>query len=200
MYVTIKDGKYKEIKKVVNLILLLMAVLVFILMAIAPEIIKIFATAEYSEAKYVIPPVAASVFFNFMYAVFCNVEFYYEKTKFVMVASIGAAVLNIVLNWMFIPIWGYLAAGYTTLVSYIIYCFAHYMFCRIICKKQKINNDMFDIRFILITSIIVVLSAIIFSILYKYTVVRFIIILIIISAVFVKRNSIISQLSILKRR
>ena len=79
MYTSLRDKKYKDIKKVSNLLLLLMAGLVWLLMAFAPEVVKLFASEAYYEAIYVIPPIAASVFFIFMYVLFSNLEFYFKK-------------------------------------------------------------------------------------------------------------------------
>ncbi len=64
-----------------------------------------------------------SVFFMFLYPLFANIEFYYEKTKFVMVASCSGALLNILLNYIFIGLYGYYAAGYTTLICYMVFFF-----------------------------------------------------------------------------
>ena len=51
----------------------------------------------------------------FMYQIFANVEFYFEKNKFIMLASIFSAGFNVFLNYIFIKELGYIAAGYTTL-------------------------------------------------------------------------------------
>ena len=88
------------------------------------------------DAKWVIPPVISSMFFMFCYGLFCNIEFYYEKTFFVMVASVCGAVLNVVLNWICIPVFGYMAAAYTTLACYLIFMLAHYLFARRIFKRE----------------------------------------------------------------
>ena len=117
-YQNIKEKRFKEIGKNANFILLLVAMGCVMAMAFGPELIKLFATDEYYNAIWVMPPVAASVFFMFLYPLFANVEFYYEKTKFVMVASCSGALLNIVLNYIYIRQYGYYAAGYTTLVCY----------------------------------------------------------------------------------
>ena len=42
----------------------------------APEIIKLFATSEYLEAMWIVPPVAMSVYFIFLYVVSVNLEFF----------------------------------------------------------------------------------------------------------------------------
>ena len=44
-----------------------------------------------------------------------------------MVASTLAAVLNVILNFIFIPMFGYQAAAYTTLACYAVYAFLHAM-------------------------------------------------------------------------
>lgn len=89
----------------------------------------------YHTAIWTIPPVAMSVYFMFCYDLFAKFAFYYEKTKLIMCASVIGAVLNIVLNYIFINAFGYVAAGYTTLVCYVIYSVAHYNLMNIICEK-----------------------------------------------------------------
>ena len=69
-----------------------------VVIAFAPEVVRILAPNEYFEAIWVIPPLATSVFFIFLYTLFANIEFYYEENKFIMIASIIAAILNIILN------------------------------------------------------------------------------------------------------
>ena len=53
-----------------------------------------------------------------------------------MVASVLAAGLNILLNYIFIRIYGYYAAGYTTLFCYIIYSIGHYLFMRSVSRQE----------------------------------------------------------------
>ncbi len=107
-----------------------------ILIAFAPEAISILAPRSYHGAIWVIPPVAASVFFMFLYNLFGNVEFYFEENKFIMIASVLGAVLNIILNYIFVPLCGYIAAGYTTLFCYIVYSLSHYIF------MKKVDDDL----------------------------------------------------------
>jgi len=44
-----------------------------------------------------------------------------ERTGFMFILSLAAAGLNLILNIIFVPIYGYVAAAYTTLVSYLVY-------------------------------------------------------------------------------
>lgn len=115
IYDSLKKKNYQSIKKNTVMVMLLVMAMAFLFVLFAPEIIYIVGSQKYMEAIYVIPPVAASVFFTFLYNLFSSVEFYYEKTKEIMVASLTAALSNIILNYIFIKIFGYVAAGYTTL-------------------------------------------------------------------------------------
>lgn len=103
---------------------------------LAPEVVAILAPGEYSEAMTLVPVIAASVFFMFMYSYCSNIEFYYEKTGLAAVASVLAAVLNVILNAVFIPLFGYRAAGYTTLACYVALGAAHYIFSQRSCVQR----------------------------------------------------------------
>jgi len=58
-----------------------------------------------------------------------------EKTKMVAIITVGAAVLNIVLNYIFIPRFGYVSAGYTTLISNIVMAVFHMIYSRYLSKN-----------------------------------------------------------------
>lgn len=149
MFKKIKDRHYQDIAPVAYGTLAFIGIMNIFLIAAAPEVVRIFAPPEYYEAIWVVPPVAMSCFFLFMYDYFARFEFYYEKTKKIMLASIFGAILNLVLNYIFIQIWGYIAAAYTTLVCYIVYVFCHYFFMMSICKEKDIHPKIYDNRILL---------------------------------------------------
>lgn len=71
-YQNIKRKHYKEIGSNANFILLLVAMGCAMAMAFGPELIKLFATEEYYDAIWVMPSVAASVFFYVFISTFCK--------------------------------------------------------------------------------------------------------------------------------
>ena len=93
-------------RKVLQLLSVVVVGIAVALMLISPELVLIFGSPKYSEAVYVIPPVAASVFFIFIYNILSMPQFYYEKTQFLMAASMAAAGANVVLNFIFIRLYG----------------------------------------------------------------------------------------------
>lgn len=195
-----KEKKTEGVKRTSIFLLILVGLSCFLAIAFGPEIISIFASKEYHDAIWVIPPVAISVYFMFLYPLFANVEFYYEKTKFVAVASTLAAILNLVLNYIFIPVYGYYAAGYTTLASYIVYSFAHMFFYKRIVKKEMQGNNVYDLRFIFAFSAFLLVGMIGITITYNYVLVRYSIIALILLLAFVMREKIVMQLKSIRRK
>lgn len=149
-YRKIKAGQARENRPIANGIAILMAFLLLAVIAIAPEIILIMAGEDYREAIWVVPPVAMSLLLLFYSQLFINVEFYYEEKTMLVWGSILAAVLNIALNAWLIPIFGFVAAGYTTLASYIVFAASNYVVVRIIGKRNNICVDYFDLRALLL--------------------------------------------------
>ena len=85
-----------------------------------------------------------------MYSLISTITFYYEKTNLIMLVSCIVAGLNLVLNFIFIRIYGFVAAGYTTLICYIIYFFIHYVIVIRTCKEVGCENPFNTIAILLL--------------------------------------------------
>ena len=148
LYKKIKLKEIREMERIVYPLFVAVALLNLLLIALAPEIVSIFAPYEYRNAIWIIPPVAMSVYFMFAYSFFAAFEFYYEKTRYIAVATILGAILNIILNYVFMDIFGYYAAGYTTLICYMVYAGFHYYFMKKICRLN-LNGQGYKTKMIL---------------------------------------------------
>lgn len=95
------------------------------LILVGPEILKLLASPTYWEGVSIIPPIVMANYFIFAYTFYVNVEHFYKKTVGITINTLIAAGVNIVLNLILIPEFGYVAAAYTTLISYIIALFLH---------------------------------------------------------------------------
>ena len=69
--------------------------------------------------------------------------FYFEENSYLVKGSILSAVLNIVLNFILIPVFGYVVAGYTTLFSYIVFWLSNLYYMNKSCK-DKIEDYRYD--------------------------------------------------------
>lgn len=193
IYKTINDNCPEKIKNKINPIVILIALATIVIMAFAPEVVYVFAGSEYMDAIYVIPPITASVYFIFIYSMFSTIEYYYEKTGLIAIATTGSAILNLGLNYFGIKIFGYYAAGYTTLICYICLSICHYILYRKVIKEKLSQlGNVYDIKLMIIVGSIILAIVIIMAIIYKYMLIRYTIIFIIIVFLIVKKNYIIN--------
>lgn len=191
IYRRIKENKVNSIAELSYILFIIIGIVNLVLMILAPEAVKVFAPEPYYSAIWVIPPVAMSVFFQFLYSIFACFEFYYEKTAYITVATLGSGVLNILLNAIMIPRFGFIAAGYTTLISYIFYTLFHYCIMeKIIKNNMKLVNE-FDTKKILFITVIFMASGFMIQIFYFCTWIRLGIFGIIWIVVFAKYKKII---------
>lgn len=147
------------IKRVSSQLMTFYAAVAVLMTFLAPEIVRILATEEYYEAIYIMPPIAAGVFFTSFANLYSDIAVYYKKTKYVMYPAIIAAVSNLILNYIFIKIYGYMAAAYTTLFSYILFALFQGVWAKKICKEYGIEsgtiyNDRYMIALAVITTLI----------------------------------------------
>ena len=176
LYKKIKAGQISVLAKVAYPTFTIVALLNIMMIAFAPEIIGIFAPSEYYDAIWIIPPVAMSVFFMFLYTFFAVFEFYFEKTQYIAFATVMGALLNIILNYILINIFGYYVAGYTTLACYIIYAVFHYYFMNNIVRKNFNGKTVYNTKIIFSISFIFVLIGFLFLSTYKNYLFRYILI------------------------
>lgn len=155
----------------------------------------IMATEEYMQAIYVIPPIIGGVFFQVQYYIYANVVYYYKKPKYVMYASVSAAVLNVVLNYIFIRKYGFIAAGYTTIFCYLVQAVMDYF-----AMKKVVTEPIYNMKFIIGLSIAVIAVALFSNLLYSFTIVRYAIIAMFFIVSFMKRKQITSILTAIKKR
>lgn len=147
IYRSVESKSVGGIKKTTNILFLLIAFLTIGVMACAPEIIMIFGGEKYADAMYVVPPISVAVFFIFAYSFYSTIEYYYQQTKFIAAATTICAALNLILNYFGIKLFGYYAAGFTTLICYILLAVLHYCFYRKILKKEMPEvKDIYDLK------------------------------------------------------
>ena len=188
MYQKIKCKKTENIAPVAYMTLILVAAANLLLIVFAPEIVAIFAPAPYYEAIWIIPPVAMSAYFTYSYDLYAKFAFYYEKTLLIMMASVVGASLNVILNWIFIRHYGYIAAGYTTLFCYSIFSVAHYTLMNRICKIYCDGIRPYNSGIILKITIAFLLSGFLLLTTYNHRVIRYGILLISFSTIWLQRR------------
>ena len=138
-YEKCERGDYESIRNTTHAVLSIYAAVCFAVVLVAPELVAILAPSSYGDGVYLVPLVVAGVFFSSLYYIFANVIYYFRKTKYVMMASIVSAVLNVCLNALFIPIFGIVAAACSTVLCYAVQSMIDYWAMRKVVKKSIYN-------------------------------------------------------------
>ncbi len=183
----LKENDQQRIGKTVYGMLILVALAGLGLISVAPEALYIFAPKEFHSASFVIAPLTASIYFMFMYELFCCFEFYYEKTKIITSVSLFAGVLNILLNYFLIRSFGWIAAGFTTLFCHMLLALIHYIISERITHK-KISKKTFSVPVLLSISASFIILSVLMMTLYEHVLIRYAIILICLIVLILKRK------------
>ena len=201
IFKALRKKEVLDIRNTTRMLFIVISMLSIITMIFAPEIIRIFAGRKYMQAIYVVPPVAASVYFIFLYNMFSTIEYYYQKTMYISIATLFAALVNIGLNFIFLKKVGYYAAGYTTLISYILLSVAHYYFCsRIIHVNISQKHEPYDLKIILYCSMVTLISMIVFSVTYHLIWLRYGVVALIFVILLCQKKKIVKIFTDLKTR
>lgn len=200
MYGKIKEGRGVENKPISIVLIILMGLMILCVIWFAPEIILIMAGEKYEAAIYVVAPVAMSLLLLFYCQLFINVEFYYEEKKMLVYGSVGAAILNIVLNYLLIPVFGFVAAGYTTLASYIVFALSNYYTMKLVLKKRNLPDNMYDYKALLGLFIAFMIVGFVGVALYGNLIARIIVTLFVLVLMILNRNKFIAALKSIKER
>lgn len=143
----------KKIKNMGTAFMIILAGIVTAVMLLCPELILILGGKKYVDSIYCAVPVLFAGFFAMTYCIPAVIEYYKEKTGYIAMGTTMAALLNAALNIIFIPRYGYVAASYTTLFSYIIYFVLH-----LIISRRMSGFFMIDLKKLLEAILIIMLS------------------------------------------
>lgn len=193
-------SEHNKIHKSSNSFLLFFGSIVITVSLFSPELIKIFATNDYIDAVEIVPVIALAIFYIAIANMYSNILLYYKKTNLIMICTVVAALLNILLNLLLIPYYGYKAAAYTTLFSYVVMAILQ----KKLAEKQIINagfsNSIYDERAILLIQMLVFIVCTTSSFMSGLPEIRYSIILVTLSALILKRKRVFEIINSVSRR
>ena len=144
-------------------------IMLYVIIAIVimgPEVVKILASKPYWEGIMIIPPVIIANYLIFAYTMYVNIEHFHKKTPYITINTLIAAIINIVLNFIFIPKYGYVAAAYTTLISYLVSFLLHSFYAK------KLEPKLYPLRFFVKPFLHIIVAIAIFYLFKEYWYVR----------------------------
>ena len=189
VYIKLKVGDGGQIKKAGTWYVALFAALTLGFICVMPEVTRVVANEEYWSGVDLLVPLSLANYCVFLYMLPVGIEYFHKKTKFISLGTLSAALLNLVLNYVCIQFFGYRAAAYTTLFSYL----ALFGFHLLIAERLGFR-ELYDLR--QITSITLALFAASFGILLLSgkgvidLIVRYLIVVLLMGAIIKEHNRI----------
>lgn len=184
-----KEKSYDEINYITKDYIKLITYIMCGLIIVSPEILKILASKSYWEGIKLIPIIIVANFLFFAYNIYSNLEHYYKKSNQITALTILAAVLNLVLNYIFIPKFGYVAAAFTTAISYFVIFILHSIY------SKTLNLNVFSIKMFILPIIEIFIFCALFYLLTDLPIARWIIAIIYFCTVaFIQRDKIMTVL------
>lgn len=172
--------EYHDIRVNAKPYFLFFVIFAVLAMLIAPELVWIIGGEMYKDTVNIIPPIMVGIVIQYYYSYFVNIEFYHKKTIWISINTIMATAVNIILNYLLIPIWGITAAAYTTLFGYLCLLLFHYFGARKL-KLADIYDNKWHVAILLLYFIMMFLSI---FVLYRVIVLRFFLMIAIMLATF----------------
>lgn len=132
-----KANEHDKIKERARTMRNLFTVLYASVLLVSPELIRIVADKKYWDGLYIVPWIFMSYYFVFMYALEVNVEYACKRTELIAAGTIFSALINIGLNIVFVPIYGYIASAAATVISYYALFLFHYFITSRVLKRTE---------------------------------------------------------------
>ena len=131
---SMNEKQYARLDLEVDRFFKLVLVGAMFLMLLGGDIGKVLAGRSYHEGLRLVPVIAFGIIFTAMWRYWGSNIGYARKTVWTSIIAFAAGFCNIGLNMIFIPRYGYVAAAYTTVVSYMLMALMAYAISKWVLK------------------------------------------------------------------
>jgi O-antigen/teichoic acid export membrane protein len=108
------------LSKLVTYFTMTIAVIAVFLCLFAREIIDLLSSQSFHAAYSIVPIVVAAYFWNSLYVVPAGFLLLEKKTNYLPIATVIAGILNVTLNFLFVPRFGIIAAAWSTFWAFLV--------------------------------------------------------------------------------
>jgi O-antigen/teichoic acid export membrane protein len=126
LYKKLDADQHTEVRKTNTILIGAISVVAMGVIMLAPEITYVLAPEEYQEGTYLVPALVIGYSGSFISLICSHIELFHGKNYFITVITVISAAINVTLNWLLIPRFGYIAAAYTTYIGYAVMMILHY--------------------------------------------------------------------------
>ncbi|MCI8834800.1 MAG: polysaccharide biosynthesis protein [Ruminococcus sp.] len=118
---------------------------------VSPEVYRILSPESYWEGIPILMYIAAGMYFYFI-TCFYSVRFQYDKkNKWISYITMFSAVVNVILNFVLIPSYGFIGAAVVSMVVYVVLYIAYLFLGRKNNSMDGITGEIFRVDIVLLT-------------------------------------------------
>lgn len=139
-YEAMRENDNEKINKVIPRCATIIYYLACMLILFTDYIGRLFAPQEYYSSLIIIPIIVVGYVLMFFYNVYINYSMYYKKSTIISTITMSVAAINIALNILLIPSYGYTMASVTTTISFFLMATSHYVYVKYIIKSELVLN------------------------------------------------------------
>jgi O-antigen/teichoic acid export membrane protein len=133
-YTLMNEARYDEVDRQCLLIVKLLAFAAAAVVVFADVLLFVLAAEGFREARVVIAPVVMGNTFYAVAQIYNWAISYTKRTGLLSISALTAGALNIILNWLLIPRFGFVVAAYTTAVSYLVFAALSFTLAFQLCR------------------------------------------------------------------
>ncbi|MHA2174303.1 MAG: oligosaccharide flippase family protein [Candidatus Hodarchaeales archaeon] len=134
-YEFLNTKQYPRIDALIKKVFSLITLAALGLILFTEEIVKILVDEKFHEGQVVVPIVVFGYIFYGMFTVYGRYIGYVKKTIYSSLVLILSGLSNIVLNVILIPLYGYIAAAYSTAISYFLLFLLAWIIAKFVLKQ-----------------------------------------------------------------
>lgn len=120
LYEKIAREEADEVEKPWTIVMHMFGLLSWLLVVLAPEEIFILGGERYRAAIWLVAPLVTGTLFRFYSYSYSAVQNYYKRTQYVAMGTIGSMIFNLIISYVGITLFGYMAAAYMMAISYFV--------------------------------------------------------------------------------
>jgi O-antigen/teichoic acid export membrane protein len=158
-----KDRTKENLEKIKIYFTVMIFLLLFVYLGLVlflPFMIDIFFPIEYQGDYLLISILSMGFVFLAIRKMFANILVYYKKSLWISMSGYIPAIVNLGLNFIFVPKYGMYAAAWSTLASFFLYGFIVFVMAQ---KLQKFEFDYVKISSIFIMALIITWASFVYN-------------------------------------
>lgn len=160
MFKQLEKKDYAMIRAKSKQYMLLISCIACCMIVVSRELIMIMGPETYWSGANLFIPIIVGMYFLFIYTIPVGVEYFYKETKYIGATTLLAAIVNVITNYIFIRQYGYQAAAYTTLLSYVLMFILHWFISGKVLNKHSQKKFLAFKDFALYIAVVVTVGAV----------------------------------------